>query len=113
MGLLAFDADKLLIATIIGISTGAIYAVIASGLVVTYNTSGLFNLAHGATGVLAAFTYWQFRFGWGWPTPLALLIVLGVYPKVALDVINPAVSHTLTSIGQHEPVPAIEKATRR
>ncbi len=78
MGLLAFDADKLLIATIIGISTGAIYAVIASGLVVTYNTSGLFNLAHGATGVLAAFTYWQFRFGWGWPTPLALLIVLGL-----------------------------------
>lgn len=44
---------------------------------------------------------------------IALLIVLGVYPKVALDVINPAVSHTLTSIGQHEPVPAIEKATRR
>ena len=34
--------------------------------------------------------------------------MLGVYPKVALDVINPAVNHTLTSIGQHEPVPAIE-----
>jgi len=44
---------------------------------------------------------------------IALLIALGVYPKAALDVINPAVSHTLTSIGQHEPVPAIEKATRR
>jgi len=44
---------------------------------------------------------------------IALLIVLGVYPKAALDVINPAVNHTLTSIGQHEPVPAIEKATRR
>ncbi len=78
MGLLAFDFDKLLIATIIGISTGAIYAVIASGLVVTYTTSGLFNLAHGATGVLAAFTYWQLRFDWNWPTPVALLVVLAI-----------------------------------
>ncbi|RDH73888.1 NADH-quinone oxidoreductase subunit M, partial [Mycolicibacterium moriokaense] len=34
-------------------------------------------------------------------TPLiALLLVLGVYPKIALDVINPAVDHTLTTIDQ-------------
>ncbi len=78
MAVLAFNVDKLLIATIIGISTGAIYAVIASGLVVTYTTSGLFNLSHGATGVLAAFTYWQFHYIWHWPTWLALLFVLGV-----------------------------------
>jgi NADH-quinone oxidoreductase subunit M len=39
-------------------------------------------------------------------TPLiALLLVLGVYPKPALDVINPAVSHTLTTVGQHDPAP--------
>jgi NADH-quinone oxidoreductase subunit M len=36
---------------------------------------------------------------------IALLIVLGFYPKPALDVINPAVGHTLTTIGQHDPVP--------
>jgi NADH-quinone oxidoreductase subunit M len=36
---------------------------------------------------------------------IALLLVLGVYPKPALDVINPAVSHTLTTIGQHDPAP--------
>src|SRR5690349_5763086 len=29
---------------------------------------------------------------------IALLLVLGVYPKPALDVINPAVTHTLTTI---------------
>ncbi|MGV0814269.1 NADH-quinone oxidoreductase subunit M [Mycolicibacterium boenickei] len=40
-------------------------------------------------------------------TPLiALLLVLGVYPKPALDVINPAVQHTLTTIGQSDPVPS-------
>lgn len=70
--------EQLIAYTIIGITTGAIYAVAASGLVVTYTTSGIFNFAHGATGMLAAFAYWQFRFGWGWPAPLALLMVLGI-----------------------------------
>ncbi len=68
--------QELLTFTIIGLSTGAIYAVVASGLVVTYTTSGIFNLAHGATGMLAAFTYWQLRFDWGLPAPLALIITL-------------------------------------
>jgi NADH-quinone oxidoreductase subunit M len=41
-------------------------------------------------------------------TPLiALLLVLGVYPKPALDVINPAVSHTLTTINQTDPAPKV------
>ncbi len=38
---------------------------------------------------------------------IAMLVVLGVYPKVALDVINPAVDHTLSSIHQSDPVPAL------
>ncbi len=41
-------------------------------------------------------------------TPLiALLIGLGVYPKIALDVINPAVAHTLTTVGVSDPAPAV------
>ncbi len=41
-------------------------------------------------------------------TPLiALLLVLGIYPKPALDVINPAVQHTLTTIGQSDPPPQV------
>jgi NADH-quinone oxidoreductase subunit M len=35
---------------------------------------------------------------------IALLLVLGVYPKPALDIINPAVDHTLTTINQQDPV---------
>ena len=38
---------------------------------------------------------------------IALLLVLGVYPKPALDVINPAVSHTLTTIDQPDPAPKL------
>lgn len=70
--------QELLTFTIIGLSTGAIYAVVASGLVVTYTTSGIFNLAHGATGMLAAFTYWQLRFDWDLPAPIALFLTLFV-----------------------------------
>lgn len=64
--------------TILGLSLGAVYAVAASGLVLTYTTTGIFNFAHGAIGMFGAFTYWQLRFDWGWPAPLALLVVLVV-----------------------------------
>ena len=68
--------DKFLTFTVVGLSTSAIYAVIASGLVLTYTTTGVFNFAHGAIGMLSAFTYWQLRVSWGWSTPLALGVVL-------------------------------------
>lgn len=70
--------DKFLTFTVVGLSTSAIYAVIASGLVLTYTTTGIFNFSHGAIGMLAAFAYWQLRVDWGWPTPLALLVVIAV-----------------------------------
>ena len=68
--------DQFLTYGIVGLSTAAIYAVIGSGLVLTYTTTGVFNFAHGAAGMLAAFTYWQLTIGWGWPVPVALAVVL-------------------------------------
>ncbi|MGV9675950.1 branched-chain amino acid ABC transporter permease [Nocardia sp. NPDC003482] len=62
---------------IVGLSTAAIYAIIGSGLVLTYTTTGVFNFAHGATGMVSAFVYWQCVIGWGWPVPVALVVVLG------------------------------------
>ena len=70
--------DTFLQFTILGLVTGGVYGIAASGLVVTYTTSGIFNFAHGAVAMLAAFTYWQLRWGWGWPAPVALVVVLGV-----------------------------------
>ena len=64
--------------TVLGLTVASVYAIAAGGLVVTYTTSGIFNFAHGAFGMIAAFTYWQFHFGWGWPTWLSLVMVLGV-----------------------------------
>ncbi|CAI7980621.1 MULTISPECIES: ABC transporter permease [unclassified Parafrankia] len=63
---------------IVGLSTAAIYAIIGSGLVLTYTTTGVFNFAHGAAGMMAAFVYWQLTEGWGLPVPIALVLVLAV-----------------------------------
>jgi branched-chain amino acid transport system permease protein len=61
-----------------GLATGAIYALIATGLVVTYNTTGVFNFAHGAIGMAGAFVYWQLWQGWHLNPVLAMAIVLVV-----------------------------------
>jgi branched-chain amino acid transport system permease protein len=73
--------DEFIRLTIFGLVAAAIYFVAASGLVLTYTTSGIFNFAHGAIGMVAAFVYWELRFnpdGPELPTPLALFLVLGV-----------------------------------
>jgi NADH-quinone oxidoreductase subunit M len=36
-----------------------------------------------------------------------LLLVLGVYPKPVLDIINPAVGNTMSTIGQYDPAPSV------
>ncbi len=44
---------------------------------------------------------------------IALLLILGVYPKPALDIINPAVEHTLTTIDQRDPTPRTAEGPAR
>jgi branched-chain amino acid transport system permease protein len=68
--------DKFLTFTLIGLSTGAIYAIIASGLVLTYTTTGIFNFAQGAIGMICAFAFWQMYQGWGWSVWLAAAVAL-------------------------------------
>jgi len=64
--------------TVIGIFTGAAYAIAASGLVLTYSTTRVFNIAHGAVGMVFAFLYWDFSVKQGLPVWLSLFLVLGV-----------------------------------
>lgn len=73
--------DKFITFTVLGLSSASIYAIAASGLVVTYTTSGIFNFAHGAFGMLAAFAYWQIHMDWGVPTwPAFFLVVFVIAP---------------------------------
>jgi branched-chain amino acid transport system permease protein len=62
--------------TIIGIVAGATYAIAASGLVLTYATSNVFNIAHGAVGMVMTFLYWEVSVNQGWPVWVALPFVL-------------------------------------
>ncbi|MCW2856717.1 MAG: amino acid/amide transporter rane protein 2, family / amino acid/amide transporter [Marmoricola sp.] len=62
--------------TVIGLFTGAAYAIAASGLVLTYSTTRVFNIAHGAVGMVFAFVYWDLSQRQGLPVWLSLVLVL-------------------------------------
>ena len=68
-----------------GLVTGAIYSIMASGLVLTYQTSGIFNFAHGAVAFTTAFVYYQLHTGQGIPiVPAAIISVLVFAPLLGL-----------------------------
>ncbi|MFE5559954.1 ATP-binding cassette domain-containing protein [Streptomyces sp. NPDC056544] len=71
----------LLVFVLSGLVSGALYALLATGLVLSYSASGLFNFAHGATAYLSALTFYELHSGLGWPAvPAALLVVLVLAP---------------------------------
>ncbi|MFE6270056.1 ATP-binding cassette domain-containing protein [Streptomyces goshikiensis] len=80
--------EDLLVIALSGLVSGALYALLATGLVLSYSASGLFNFAHGATAYLCALVFYEVRSGLGWPAvPAALLVVLVLAPGLgwALD----------------------------
>ncbi len=64
--------------TVLGLAAAGVYTVAASGLVVTYQTSGIFNFAHGAIGMIVAYSYWELRVRHHLPAPVALFLALVV-----------------------------------
>jgi branched-chain amino acid transport system permease protein len=59
-----------------GLFTGAAYAIAASGLVLTYTTTRVFNLGHGAIGMVMAFVYWQMTVRAHLSPALAIVLIL-------------------------------------
>ncbi|GAB3664356.1 branched-chain amino acid ABC transporter permease/ATP-binding protein [Actinocorallia lasiicapitis] len=60
-----------------GLVTGAIFALLGSGLTLSHAATGVFNFAHGAIGFTAALLYFELTTGAGWAAwPAALLTVL-------------------------------------
>jgi len=64
-------AEPVVEATVFGITTGAVFALLALGLVLIYRTTGVLNFAHWAVGILAIVTY-------------AILTGLGLHPTAAV-----------------------------
>ncbi len=62
--------------TLNGIAVGAIYALVALGLVLIYKATEVLNFAHGDLLVVSAFVAWGLITVWGWPFWAALLLTM-------------------------------------
>ncbi len=62
-----------------GLVTGAIYSIMASGIVLTYQTSGIFNFSHGAVAFVCAYVYYQLHVGNNMPIVPALILSVFIF----------------------------------
>jgi ABC-type branched-subunit amino acid transport system ATPase component/branched-subunit amino acid ABC-type transport system permease component len=62
-----------------GLVSGAIYSMLASGLVLTYSTTGIFNLGYGAVAFTCAFVYFELQNGLHWPIVWAAVVSVLVF----------------------------------
>lgn len=67
---------------ITGVATGSLYGLAGLGLVLTYRTSGVFNLGHGAIAAAAAFVFHSMHNENGVPWPIALVVTLALFAVV-------------------------------
>ncbi len=68
---------------VFGLIAGSVYGISAMGLVLTYKTSGVFNIGHGAVCAAAAYVFYSLRQVHHLPWPVAAVIVLGVFAPIA------------------------------
>ncbi|MBI5090508.1 MAG: ATP-binding cassette domain-containing protein [Actinobacteria bacterium] len=81
---------------ITGSVSGGIYAILSSGLVLTYVTSGVFNFAYGAVAFSVAYTFFQLNVGLGLPTWLAAIIAIFIVaPLLGLAIERLVTRHLL------------------
>jgi branched-chain amino acid transport system permease protein len=64
---------------LVGLGLGAIAALSGVGILVTYRATGVFNFAHGAIAMVAAYVFWQLAAEWSLPVWVAAPIVLFVF----------------------------------
>ena len=70
---------------VIGLTVGSVYGLAATGLVLTYKTSGIFNFAYGALASVSVFVFYELVDVHGWPWPLgAVLCVLVLGPVMGI-----------------------------
>ena len=74
--------DQYVLFVLLGLGTGAVFAGIAQGVVVTYRGSGVINFAQGAMAMFVAYVYAELRETGDYiivplPNPLAIVERLG------------------------------------
>jgi branched-chain amino acid transport system permease protein len=85
-----------------GITTGALYALIALGIVIVNKASGVINFAHGELFMVAGFVAWTLHVALGLPYGLALLgtVLIGFAIGILTDRIafQPLINADLVSL---------------
>ncbi len=77
--------EKFLTLCVSGAVTGAIYSLVASGLVLSYSATGIFNFAYGGIAFAAAYLYYEFNGALHYHiVPSALLVVFVFAPLLGL-----------------------------
>jgi ABC-type branched-subunit amino acid transport system ATPase component/branched-subunit amino acid ABC-type transport system permease component len=77
--------EKFLTLTVSGAISGAIFSLIAAGLVLSYSATGIFNFSYGAIAFTSAFLYYQLNSGLHWPiVPAAAFVILVFAPLLGL-----------------------------
>lgn len=92
--------NELLPYVVFGLTAGSIYGLAAMGLVLTYKTSGVFNLAHGAVGAAGAYAFYSVRDQLGLPWPVAAavaVLLLGVGSGLVLERLAAALAGVSTA----------------
>ena len=69
----------LLAAVVVGLATGSIYSLVGLGVVLTYKTSGIFNLAHGALATASAYAFYWLHFEHHVAWPIAVFVSVLVF----------------------------------
>jgi branched-subunit amino acid ABC-type transport system permease component len=80
--------SKLFVLVLSGIVTGGLYAMLSSGLVLTYQVAGVFNFAQGATAFVCALMYFELHSFGHWPIVPAAFVTIVVFAPllgIALD----------------------------
>ncbi|GAA0958063.1 ABC transporter permease subunit [Actinocorallia libanotica] len=83
-----------------GLVTGAVFALMASGLTLTYATTGVFNFAHGAVGFTSALVFFELTAGAGWPTWLAGLVAVAAAGPVLGGLLHKVMFRRLAAAGE-------------
>lgn len=65
-----------------GVVSGSLYGLAATGLVLTYKTSGIFNFAHGAVAAAGAYCFHELWTIQGLPWPVALVASVLVFAPI-------------------------------
>ena len=77
--------SKLFTLVLSGIVTGGLFAILASGLVLTRQVAGVFNFAQGATAFVCALMFYELNTGAGWSiVPAAVVTVLIFAPLLGI-----------------------------